>query len=62
MPQRPRIAPLPGTRRIECVEENAASTQLALPADELADLDELAVRIGGQGNRYNEMHMGLVRK
>jgi aryl-alcohol dehydrogenase-like predicted oxidoreductase len=60
--QHPWIAPIPGTRRIERVEENAAATQLALSADELKDLDELAARIGVQGDRYNEMHMGLVGK
>ncbi|WP_405743183.1 hypothetical protein OG885_43975 [Streptomyces sp. NBC_00028] len=34
--------PIPGTRRIARVEENAAATQLALSADERADLDALA--------------------
>ncbi|MGX1673561.1 aldo/keto reductase [Streptomyces sp. NPDC055400] len=60
--QHPWISPIPGTRRIERVEENAAATRLALSADELKDLDELAARIGVQGDRYNEMHMGLVGK
>ncbi|MFI6122617.1 aldo/keto reductase [Streptomyces sp. NPDC051064] len=60
--QQPWIAPIPGTRRIERVEENAAATQVGLSADELADLDALASRVGVQGDRYNEMHMGLVGK
>ena len=54
------IVPIPGTRRLERVEENAAATGVPLSADELADLDELAARIGVQGNRYNEQHMSLV--
>ena len=58
--QHPWIVPIPGTRRLERVEQNAAATGVPLSADELADLDELAARIGVQGNRYNEQHMSLV--
>jgi aryl-alcohol dehydrogenase-like predicted oxidoreductase len=58
--QHPFIVPIPGTRRLERVEENAAATRVPLSADELADLDELATRIGVQGNRYNEQGMSLV--
>jgi aryl-alcohol dehydrogenase-like predicted oxidoreductase len=58
--QHPWIVPIPGTRRLERVEENAAATQVPLSADELADLNELAARVGVQGDRYNEQHMGLV--
>jgi len=58
--QRPWIVPIPGTRRLERVEENAAATTVPLSADELADLDELATRIGVEGNRYNEQGMSLV--
>ncbi|MET7319578.1 aldo/keto reductase [Streptomyces sp. NPDC005549] len=60
--QQPWIVPIPGTRRIERVEENAGATQVGLSVDELADLDALASRVGVQGDRYNEMHMGLVGK
>jgi aryl-alcohol dehydrogenase-like predicted oxidoreductase len=58
--QHPWIVPIPGTRRLERVEENTGATQVPLSADELADLDELATRIGVQGNRYNEQGMSLV--
>jgi aryl-alcohol dehydrogenase-like predicted oxidoreductase len=54
------VVPIPGTRRLERVEENAAATQVPLSADELADLNELAARTGVQGNRYNDHHMALV--
>ncbi|MFD5872217.1 aldo/keto reductase [Streptomyces sp. NPDC060322] len=60
--QHPWIVPIPGTRRIARVEENAAATQLALSADERNDLDALAASIGVRGDRYNEMHMSLVDK
>ncbi|MFC0438105.1 aldo/keto reductase [Kutzneria buriramensis] len=58
--QHPWIVPIPGTRRLERVEENATATQVPLSADELAELDDLAARIGVQGDRYNEHHMSLV--
>ncbi|MFJ9005923.1 aldo/keto reductase [Streptomyces canus] len=58
----PSIVPIPGTRRIARIEENIGATQLPLSADELAGLDELADRVGVQGDRYNEHHMSLVDK
>ncbi|BCW34169.1 aldehyde oxidase [Arthrobacter sp. StoSoilA2] len=58
--QQPRIVPIPGTRRRERLDENADATKVALSADEVADLDAMASRIGVQGNRYNDQHMGLV--
>ena len=55
-----QIVPIPGTRRRGRLAENAASTQVALSADEVDDLDAMATRIGVHGNRYNDLHMGLV--
>ncbi|GAA1994793.1 aldo/keto reductase [Nakamurella flavida] len=54
------IVPIPGTRRLERLGENAAATAVALSADEIADLDALASTAGVAGDRYNAMHMGLV--
>ncbi|MGH3209968.1 MAG: aldo/keto reductase, partial [Trebonia sp.] len=58
--QHRQIAPIPGTRRRERLAENAAATEVALSADEVADLNAAAARIGVHGNRYNEHHMSLV--
>ncbi|HVN10964.1 MAG TPA: aldo/keto reductase [Kineosporiaceae bacterium] len=58
--QQPWIVPIPGTRRRERIDENAGATQVALSADEVADLDTLAARIGVQGNRYNETGMSMI--
>ncbi|ALE05593.1 aldehyde oxidase [Arthrobacter sp. ERGS1:01] len=58
--QQPWIAPIPGTRRRSRVEENAAATSVPLSADELADLNTIANRIGVFGDRYNEAQMGFV--
>jgi aryl-alcohol dehydrogenase-like predicted oxidoreductase len=58
--QQPWIVPIPGTRRIERVEENLAATAVALSADEVADLNALATRVGVQGNRYDDAGMARV--
>lgn len=60
--QHPWIVPIPGTRRTSRIEENAGATQVPLSADELADLDTLAQRIGVHGARYNETHMRYVNR
>ncbi|MGF6834114.1 aryl-alcohol dehydrogenase-like predicted oxidoreductase [Paenarthrobacter sp. TE4293] len=58
--QQPWIVPIPGTRRTERIQENVAATQLALSADERADLDAIVRNIGVHGDRYNAQHMGYV--
>ena len=58
--QRPWIVPIPGTRRIERVQENANATKVVLSADEVADLDTIAGRVGVAGNRYSPTHLALV--
>lgn len=58
--QQPWIVPIPGTRRIERVEENAGATAVALSADEVADLNTLTQRVPVAGNRYNDAGMALV--
>lgn len=58
--QHPWIVPIPGTRRLERLQENAGATQVALSADEVADLTATAARLGVQGDRYNETGMRMV--
>ena len=58
--QRPWIVPIPGTRRLARLEENAAATGVALSADDVADLNALAARLGVHGNRYDDAGMARV--
>lgn len=60
--QGPHIVPIPGTRRTERIVANAGSAEVALSADQKADLDGLARRIGVHGDRYNAQHMGFVNR
>ena len=58
--QYPFIVPIPGTRRRERLDENAAATKLALSADDIAALNRLVDTLGVAGNRYDDAGMGLV--
>ncbi|BDZ64881.1 aldo/keto reductase [Agromyces mangrovi Wang et al. 2018] len=58
--QHPSIVPIPGTRRRERIDENAAATSVALSADDVSDLDALVERIGVAGNRYDDDLLGTV--
>jgi len=48
--QRPWIVPIPGTKRVAYVEDNARAPELELSAAELGRLDALAAEV--QGERY----------
>jgi aryl-alcohol dehydrogenase-like predicted oxidoreductase len=52
--QRPWIVPIPGTRRLERLDENLGAADLDLTADDLAEIDAAAARIKVQGARYSE--------
>ncbi len=60
--QRPYIAPIPGTRRRERIDENAGATTVGLSADDIADLDALVDRLGVAGDRYDESGMRMVAR
>jgi aryl-alcohol dehydrogenase-like predicted oxidoreductase len=58
--QRPALAPIPGTRRLERLDENIGSTRLSLSTAEIASLNEAATRLGVAGARYNEAMESLI--
>jgi aryl-alcohol dehydrogenase-like predicted oxidoreductase len=60
--QQPWIVPIPGTRRIERIEENAGAADVALSADDIAGLDALAGVVGVHGDRYNDAGMAMVNR
>ena len=51
------IAPIPGTRRVARVEENAAADAIELTADQLRRLDNLTP---AAGNRHDEANMASI--
>ncbi|GAA2393615.1 aldo/keto reductase [Dactylosporangium salmoneum] len=52
--QRPWIVPIPGTRRLERLDENLGAASLELTADDLREIDTAAAAIDIQGGRYSE--------
>ena len=49
------IVPIPGTRSIERLEENARAVDIALSPEELAEIDEIAPKGVAVGDRYPSM-------
>jgi aryl-alcohol dehydrogenase-like predicted oxidoreductase len=53
--QKPWIAPIPGTRKLERLEENIGAAAVQLTADDLREIDSGASKIPVQGERYPEV-------
>jgi aryl-alcohol dehydrogenase-like predicted oxidoreductase len=51
------IAPIPGTKRVSCVEENTAAERIELSADRIARLNDLTP---ATGERHNEANMSTI--
>ena len=56
----PWIAPIPGTRRLERLEENLGAADLALTDADVAGLDEASARIEVLGERYPERMQRMI--
>jgi aryl-alcohol dehydrogenase-like predicted oxidoreductase len=54
------LAPIPGTKRRKYLDENLGALDVALSADDLRRLEEIAPRGSTAGTRYPEAHMGAV--
>jgi aryl-alcohol dehydrogenase-like predicted oxidoreductase len=52
--QKPYIVPIPGTRRIERLEENIGAADVELSMDDLAAIDAAYAEVAIQGDRYPE--------
>jgi aryl-alcohol dehydrogenase-like predicted oxidoreductase len=60
MAQRPWIVPIPGTTKLHRLEENIASADIALSANELAEIETAAAAITIEGERYAPAGMAAV--
>ena len=52
--QKPWIVPIPGTRKLERLEENLGAFAVELTTDDLREIDSAAAKITVQGARYPE--------
>jgi aryl-alcohol dehydrogenase-like predicted oxidoreductase len=57
--RKPWIVPIPGTRKLDRLEENLGSVSVVLTADDLSEIQEATSRIKVQGARYPEELMKL---
>jgi aryl-alcohol dehydrogenase-like predicted oxidoreductase len=58
--QKPWIVPIPGTRRVERLEENLGAAAVALTADDLGEIERATAQIQVQGARYPEDLQRLI--
>jgi aryl-alcohol dehydrogenase-like predicted oxidoreductase len=58
--QQPWIVPIPGTRRLERLEENLAAADVKLSADDLSEIDAASTAIEVQGARYPDFMQKLI--
>jgi aryl-alcohol dehydrogenase-like predicted oxidoreductase len=52
--QRPWIVPIPGTTKLERLQENLAAAEVGLTSEDLAEIDRAASKIRVEGARYPE--------
>jgi aryl-alcohol dehydrogenase-like predicted oxidoreductase len=52
--QKPWIIPIPGTTKLNRLEENLRATEIELTSDDLRDIEDAASKITVQGARYPE--------
>ncbi|KQT91554.1 aldehyde oxidase [Marmoricola sp. Leaf446] len=58
--QQPWIVPIPGTRRLERLDENLGSARVELTADDLAELDRASASVQVVGERYPEAMQRMI--
>ena len=58
--QRPWITPIPGTRRLERLDENLGAADLELTPEDLAELDDASASVQVQGDRYPEALQRMI--
>lgn len=60
--QRPWIVPIPGTTKLHRLEENMASTNVVLSADDLSEINAALSNIDVRGARYSEQAQKMINR
>jgi aryl-alcohol dehydrogenase-like predicted oxidoreductase len=58
--QKPWIVPIPGTTKLERLNENLGSIHVALTPEELTEIESACSKIQVQGDRYSESSAKLI--
>jgi aryl-alcohol dehydrogenase-like predicted oxidoreductase len=56
------IIPIPGTKRIKYLEENAGSVDIDISKNDLDNIESLLAKYPNVGQRYSDGAMKLVNK
>jgi aryl-alcohol dehydrogenase-like predicted oxidoreductase len=54
------IVPIPGTKRVKYLEQNAEATEISLSEDEIELLEDAVPKGAAAGDRYPPEHMARV--
>jgi aryl-alcohol dehydrogenase-like predicted oxidoreductase len=60
--QKPWIVPIPGTTKLDRLDENIAATAIELTSDDLGHIAAAASRITVEGDRYPQAEADLTRR
>jgi aryl-alcohol dehydrogenase-like predicted oxidoreductase len=60
--QKPWIVPIPGTRKLEHLDENTGAVDVELTPGDLRDIESAAAEITVQGERYPESQERLINR
>jgi aryl-alcohol dehydrogenase-like predicted oxidoreductase len=58
--RKPWIVPIPGTRKLNRLEENIGAADLDLTSSDLAEIDQEAAKVGVYGARYDPQELSKV--
>jgi aryl-alcohol dehydrogenase-like predicted oxidoreductase len=58
--QKPWMVPIPGTTKLERLDENLGAAKVKLTPDDVRAIEEAASNVKPQGARYSEQHQKLV--
>ena len=58
--QRPWIVPIPGTTKLNRLEENIAAVDVKLTTHDVSEIEKVASHIIVRGNRYSDFHESLT--
>jgi aryl-alcohol dehydrogenase-like predicted oxidoreductase len=58
--RKPWIVPIPGTTKLEWLEENLGAANVELSADQVQSLADASSEVKLQGDRYSPFHLQLV--
>ena len=60
--QKPSIVPIPGTRRLTRLDENIGADDVALTAEDLAELEEASTEVKIVGERYPQAMQQMINR